>query len=123
SNRTAGLFYPTATPERADIPATPDVLALVKDYKGDAAREVGEEFDPSVANIESRTTRKKLPGGLDLALLPKKTRGGGAFAAVELRFGDSKSLQNLGDIPSMTTSILLRGTTKHTRQEIQDEFD
>ena len=123
SNRTAGLFYPTATPERADIPATPDVLALVKDYKGDAAREVGEEFDPSIANIESRTTRKKLPGGLDLALLPKKTRGGGVFAALALRFGDLKSLQNLGDIPSMTTEILMRGTSKHTRQEIQDEFD
>jgi len=123
SNRTAGLFYPTATPERAEIPATPDVLALVKDYKGDAVREEGEEFDPSIANIESRTTRKKLPGGLDLALLPKKTRGGAVFAAVALRFGEVKTLQNLGDIPSMTTAILMRGTSKHTRQQIQDEFD
>ena len=123
SNRTAGLFYPTATPERADIPATPDVMALVKDYKGDAVREVGEEFDPSVANIETRTVRKKLAGGLDLALLPKKTRGGAVFAGMALRFGDLKSLANVGDIPSMTTSMLMRGTTRHTRQQIQDEFD
>ena len=123
SNRTAGLFYPTASPDRVDMPATPDVVALVKDYKGDALRDVGEEFDPSVANIEARTTRKKLPGGLDLALLPKKTRGGAVFAAIALRFGDVNSLKNLGDIPSMTTSMLMRGTSKHTRQQIQDEFD
>ena len=88
SNRTAGLFYPTPTPDRAEMPASPDVAALVKDYKGDAAREVGEEFDPSTANIEARTTRKKLPGGLELALLPKKTRGGTVFAGMALRFGD-----------------------------------
>jgi hypothetical protein len=44
------------------------------------------------------------------------------FAALALRFGDPKSLQNLGDIPSMTTEILMRGTSKHTRQEIQDEL-
>ena len=36
--------------------------------------------------------RKKLPGGLELALLPKKTRGGAVFAGMALRFGDLKSL-------------------------------
>jgi zinc protease len=123
SNRTAGLFIPTAAPERADMPASPDVAALVKDYKGDAAKEVGEEFDPSVANIESRTQRKKLPGGIDLALLPKKTRGGQVFVGLTLRFGDVKSLANLGDIPEMTTEMLMRGSARHTRQQIQDELD
>ncbi len=123
SNRTAGLFYPTAAPDRVDMPAAPDVVALVKDYKGDALRDEGEEFDPSIANIEARTIRKKLPGGLDLALLPKKTRGGSVHAAIALRFGDVDSLKNLGDIPAMTTEMLMRGTGKHTRQQIQDEFD
>jgi len=123
SNRTAGLFIPTAAPDRADMPASPDVAALVKDYKGDAAKEVGEEFDPSVANIESRTQRKKLAGGLDLALLPKKTRGGQVFVSLTLRYGDLKSLANLGDVPEMTVEMLLRGSAKHTRQQIQDELD
>ena len=45
------------------------------------------------------------------------------FAGVALRFGDVKSLNDLGDIPAMTTSMLMRGTSKHTRQQIQDEFD
>jgi zinc protease len=123
SNRTAGLFYPVTTPDRATIPAAPDVAALVKDYKGDAAREQGETFDPSPANIESRAVRKQLAGGLSLVMLPKKTRGGTVFAGIALRFGDVKTLANLGDIPAMTTAMLMRGTTKHTRQQIEDEFD
>ena len=123
SNRTVGVFYPTKSPDRATIAANPDVLALVKDYQGDAARAEGEEFDPSPANIEARTVRKQLPGGFDLALLPKKTRGGSVFAGFALRFGDLKSLANLGEVPPMTTEMLMRGTTKHTRQQIQDELD
>ena len=96
SNRTAGVFFPTKTPDRAEMPAKPDVVALVKDYKGDAAKEVGEAFDATPANIEARTKRVKLPGGLELALLPKKTRGGAVFAAMSLRFGDVASLQEPG---------------------------
>jgi zinc protease len=123
ANRTAGLFIPTANPERATTPESPDVAALVKDYKGDAKREEGEAFDPSTANIDARTTRKQLPGGLELALLPKKTRGGTVFYGMALRFGELKTLANLGDTPTMTTMMLMRGTTKHTRQQIEDEFD
>jgi zinc protease len=123
SNRTAGVYYPTKAPDRAEIPAKPDVAALVQNYQGDAARAEGEAFDPSPANIEARTQRSKLPGGLELALLPKKTRGGAVFAALSLRFGDEASLKNLGSAPAMTTAMLMRGTRKHTRQQLSDEFD
>ena len=89
ANRTAGaLLSRRKTPDRAEMPTTPDVVALVKDYKGDAAKDVGEAFDATPANIEARTMRTKLPGGLELALLPKKTRGGAVFAGMALRFGD-----------------------------------
>ena len=123
SNRTAGLYYPTKAPERAEIPAKPDIAALVQNYKGDAARAEGEAFDASPANLDARTQRSKLPGGLELALLPKKTRGGAVFAALSLRFGDEASLKNLGSTPGMTTAMLMRGTRKHTRQQLSDEFD
>jgi len=33
SNRTVGIFIPTAQPDRAAIPATPDLEALFKNYK------------------------------------------------------------------------------------------
>jgi zinc protease len=123
SNRTAALFYPTKTPDRVEMPKNPDVVALVKDYKGDAGKEVGESFDATPANIEARTKRVTLPGGLQLVLLPKKTRGGAVFAGIALRHGDLASLKNLGEAPSMTAAMLMRGTTKHTRQQLSDEFD
>ncbi len=123
SNRTVGLFLPTAKPDRAEIPSTPDVAALLKDYKGEAPAAAGEAFDPSPANIESRTTRSELAGGTRVALLPKKTRGGTVVAAMTLRFGDEKSLMGKSAVADMAADMLLRGTQKHTRQQIKDEFD
>ena len=37
SNRTLGEFIPTKNPDRAEIPATPDIAVLLKDYKGGAS--------------------------------------------------------------------------------------
>lgn len=122
SNRTIALFVPTEKPDRSEIPPVPDVAAIVKDYKGDATVSEGEVFDPSPENIESRTTRPDV-GGLKLALLPKKTRGKTVVATMTLRFGDEKSLMNRQTAGSLAGDMLMRGTTKHTRQQIQDEFD
>jgi len=123
SNRTVGLFIPTPKPERSEIPPTPDVMAMVKDYKGGAVMAQGETFDPSPANIESRTMRSTLPSGLKIALLPKKTRGGTVVANMTLRYGDEKSLMNRSGAADLAASMLNRGTSKHTRQQIKDEFD
>jgi len=123
SNRTLALFVPTPKPDRAEIPPVPDVLALVKDYKGTAAVAAGEAFDPSPANIEARTARSSTPGGLKLALLPKKTRGATVVATMTLHFGDEKGLMNRGTPGQLAGAMLMRGTAKHTRQQIKDEFD
>ncbi len=122
SNRTLGLFIPTAKPDRAEIPPTPDLTATLKDYKGDATVAAGEAFDPSPANIESRTLRSDA-GGIKMALLPKKTRGGKVVVQMTLRYGDEKSLLNRGTAAQMAGSMLMRGTINHTRQQIQDELD
>ena len=123
ANRTIGRYLPEAQPDRSVIPASPDIVSELKDYKGKAAIEDGEVFDPSPANIEARTTRITLPSGLKLVLLPKKTRGGTVVANLQLHFGDEKSLVNKGAAPRMAGSLLMRGTQKHTRQQLQDEFD
>ena len=123
SNRTVGLFVPTSKPDRAEIPVAPDVAALLKDYKGEAAAAVGEAFDPSPSNIDSHTIRSQLPAGMKLALLPKKTRGETVVASLVLHFGDEKSLMNKSAIADLAADMLPRGTTKHTRQQIKDEFD
>jgi zinc protease len=123
SNRTVGVFLPVDKIDRAEIPPVPDVAALVKDYKGEAAVAAGEAFDPSPTNIESRAVRATSPGGLKLTLVPKKTRGNTVVAVMTLRFGDEKSLMNRSTAAELAGQMLMRGTTKHTRQQIQDEFD
>jgi zinc protease len=122
-NRTTGVFLPTDKPDRAEIPATPDVESLVKDYKGNEALAAGEAFDPAPANIESRTTRMDLPNGMKLAMLSKKTRGESVEARITLRFGDEKTLQGKATAADFAAILLDRGTSKHTRQQIKDEFD
>ena len=123
ANRTVGAFLPTPKPDRAEIPPPPDVAAMLKDYKGEAATAQGEAFDPTPANIDGRTIRSALSSGMKLALLPKKTRGETVVATMTLRFGDEKSLMNRSTAADLAADMLRRGTAKHTRQQINDEFD
>jgi zinc protease len=123
SNRTLGQFIPTKTPDRAEVPAAPNVATVLKDYIGGAAIGQGEAFVPTPANIESRAIRKTLPGGLKLVMLPKRTRGGTVFAQINLRFGDQASLSQKATIASLTGQILIRGTKNKSRQQIRDEID
>jgi zinc protease len=123
SNRTVAVFIPTSAPERAEIPPVLNVDAMLKDYKGGEAVAAGEAFDPSPAVIESRVTRNRLPGGLRLVFLPKKTRGGTVTALLTLHFGDEKSLFGKEAVGQFTGSLLMRGTRNKTRQQIQDELD
>jgi zinc protease len=123
ANRTLGVFVPTPQPDRAEIPPPPDVAALVRDYKGAASVAAGETFDPAPANIDARTIVRELPGGMKLALLPKKTRGGTVVAQLTLRWGDEQSKAGRSAACALTSTMLMRGTTKHTREQLRDEFD
>ena len=123
SNRTLGMFLPTPQPERAEIPPAPDVAALVRDYKGAAPVAAGEVFEPSAANIDARTMVQQLPGGMKLALLPKKTRGGTVVAQLVLRWGDEQSKTGRSTACRLASAMLMRGTSQHTREQLRDEFD
>lgn len=124
SNRTLGLFIPTAAPDRTDVPRVSDesIAALVKDYKGGEVIAAGEAFDPSPANVEARTKRSTI-GGIQVAFLPKQNRGDTVMANITLRFGSEKALMNRAVAGRMAGQMLMRGTAKHTRQQLQDELD
>ncbi len=124
SNRTLGMFVPTEKPNRAEIPVVKDsdVAAVLTGYKGDAEVAAGEAFDPSPSNIETRTRRMN-SGGVKMAFLTKENRGDTVVARINFRFGDEKSLMNKAQAASFAGQMLMRGTTKRTRQQIQDEFD
>ena len=118
-----GEFIPTAAPDRAEIPATPDPAVSFKDYKGGATIQQGEAFDPTPQNIEARVIRAKLPNGMKLVMFPKKTRGGTVVARMNIRFGDEKSLFGKSTQAQIAGALLMRGTKNKNRQQIQDETD
>src|SRR5450432_2079522 len=123
SNRTLAVFIPTKTPDRAEIPEAPVISSVFKDFKGSAKISEGETFDPTPANIESRVVRDKLPGGMKLVLLPKKTSGGVVVATITVRFGDEKSVMGKSAVAQITGGLLMHGTKSKSRQQIHDEMD
>jgi zinc protease len=123
ANRTVGVYVPTKQAERAQVPPTPDVGELVKDYKGRAAVAAGEEFDPTPENVEKRVARGVVGDGIKTAFLVKKTRGETANITLNLRFGNEESLKGKTDAADFLGPMLLRGTKTKTRQQIKDELD
>jgi zinc protease len=123
ANRTVGFFIPTESPDRAEVPGAPDVQALVKNYKGEAAIAMGEAFDASPSNIETRTKKGSEANSYAYAFLPKQTRGGTVVARMNIRYGTLESLQDKALVARFTASMLNKGTKKRSREQIKDEFD
>ena len=124
SNRTIGYYYPTEeTPARAEIPAAPDVAALVANYTGREAVAEGEAFDPTPANIDQRTVTTTLSNGVEVALMPKENRGDAVNVQFSFRHGTEAALMGRATAGSLAGSMLMRGTTRRSRQEISDELD
>src|SRR5690606_13928509 len=95
----------------------------VKGIEGGEATEQGEVFAATLDNIEQRTTRTELAGGIKAALLPKKTRGGRVQLSLALHWGDEKSLQNKRTAAELLGPMLARGSTKKTYPDLQDLED
>ena len=125
ANRVLGVFVPTERPERAEIPAATGLEEALAAYRGDDAKSLtlGEAFDPSPANIESRVLRRQLANGINVALLSKKTRGGRVIASLALHWGDEKSLFNREVACDFAGGMLSRGSKKRTRAQLKDAFD
>ena len=123
ANRVLGQFVPTALPERAQIPETPDLQAALTGYKGSTAVEAGETFDPAPGNIEARVQRRTLANGIRAALLPKRTRGGKVVAQLSLHWGDEQSTEGRSTACALAGGMLSRGTQQRSRAELRDAFD
>ena len=123
SNRTAGVFYPTEKPERAEVPNAPDIASITEGYTGSETIQLGEAFDATPENIEARTERTTLGEGVKLALLSKKTRGESVQLHFRFHFGDEASLTPWVTACEFIPSMLLRGTAALSYQELQDQID
>lgn len=122
-NRVLGEFVPTAQPQRAQIPGVPDVRAALEGYRGGTALATGEAFDPSPRNIEARLQRRTLANGVRVALLPKRTRGATVVAKLDLHWGNEESTRGRSTACTLAGEMLMRGSTRHTRAELREEFE
>jgi zinc protease len=120
-NRVVGSFVPEDHPLRAEIPAAPPVAEVMKDFKGKDSVLTSEVFEPSQANINARTEIKAI-GGLKVALLPKKNRGEAVSVDMQLHWGDEKNLFNTSIVSMAADEMLMRGTSKYTREQLADAF-
>ncbi|MEY3172614.1 MAG: Protease 3 precursor [Planctomycetota bacterium] len=123
NNRTAGIFEPSEKPERASIPAAPDIAALLEGYQGRTDVAQGEVFDASPLAIEGRLQRSRLPSGIRVTQLPRKTRGNSVTFRLNLRYGSLESLRGLGMAAELLPAVIDRGTTSRSRQQIADAFN
>jgi zinc protease len=123
SNRTLGLYLPTAKPDRAPLAETPDVAPLVKDYARDDAASEGEAIEASLPAIDARVQRSELPSGMKVLLLPKATRGHAVRLVVDVPFGSVAELRGKHGAVGFLPAMLLRGTRRHTRAQLEDEWD
>jgi zinc protease len=121
-NRTVGLFQPEDQLQRAEIPPAPTVAEVMKDFKSNQQVSTAEAFDPTQENIDARTRHQAI-GGLQVALLSKKNRGETVSVALQLHWGDEKSLFGKRIVASLTEEMLLRGNRAFTREQLADEME
>ncbi len=122
TNRTLGRFYPTKQPERVEIDHTQNLEALVSNYTGKKDMGTGEAFDVSYDAIASRLETGELSNGIAFGIIEKSNRGKTVRLSFSTRNGNAKSLTDKGVVPSFTASMLNKGTTSKTRQQIEDEL-
>jgi len=121
-NRTVGIYIPVEQPQRLAIPGTPNLDAIVKNYKGGTVAEAGEVFDPSPANLDARTQLVET-NGIKVGLLPKKNRGETVSLVLTLHYGNEESLKGQTTAAGMLPSLMMAGTKKHDRQALREELE
>jgi zinc protease len=122
SNRTVGYYIPDMDPDRTVVSPRPDLASTLSSYTSTVSVVRGESFDPTIANIANRVVRDRLPNGMRVAVLPKKTANNIVTGTIELRFGDQTTLVNQREAASFAGGLLMAGTRSHTREQLQEEF-
>lgn len=122
SNRTVGRFVPDEASDRAEIPKLDEAAlkSTLDTLKVDQEVAAGEDFDPTPDNIKARTTYSELAPNIKLALLPKENRGETVTFDITFRFNNLQNAMNQSDLAAFTGAMLMKGTSKMTREQIKD---
>lgn len=121
SNRTSGVFVPVKSPVRVQIEQSLPID--LDNLEEDDSLTAGEKFEASASNIEKLTVNKEFESGGKVAILSKKTRGQSAFAFFKFRFSNESELLPHVNKFWLLPSMLWRGTSKCSYQQLRDKTD
>ncbi len=122
-NRTVAQFIPEELPPIKHARPAVDVATMLKDFRGGAKVQPGEPFAQTPTQVAQRVIEKKLPMGMRLFMVPKRTRGQQVELALHLELGSSESVRGREAALGMLAPLLLRGSKQHDHQQLLDELD
>ncbi len=119
SNRTLGRYVPSASTEGVDIPAAPPLDTRLAALKAPPVVTPGEAFVPTIANLEARTQRERLPSGIVLQTLRKQTRGDAVSMTIVLNWASERETIPLPGT-DVIGELMGQGSATMSHQELQD---
>ena len=120
-NRVVGVFIPDDKPQRAQMTPAPTLDEVLSQYQFKSEGQEAEVFDSSPDNLNARTERFTI-GDVNVALLPKKTRGQTVVVRTNFRFGDYETRAGKRAIGMLMGAMFERGTSTMNREQITDQF-
>ncbi len=121
-NRTLAWFLPTDQSVRAPAPARIDLDKLLNDHPWQQQADFVADFALTPASIEQRTLTGKLDGGLQYALLPRRTKGDRVSVVLRLQWGDLANLSGRWKDADMLERMMLTGTSSLPLQAFEDRL-
>jgi zinc protease len=119
-NRTLGQLIPTKAPQRAPEIAMPDVAAYLNGFQLNEKGLESVAFDFSIPSLHDKVLFAPTAGGIKTAALEKPVRGDLVQLNIAFKFGHLEALRGQDGPASFVGPMLLRGTARMSRQEIQD---
>jgi zinc protease len=123
SNRTAGVFIPTAKPVRAPKSEPANIEERVASVKSEADASAKGEFEASIENIEKTVVRKELNKNIKVAFLNKPTRNKKVMLQLSFRYGSESALTPFVRECEVLPALLSRGSKSKSFAQVQDRTD
>jgi zinc protease len=123
TNRTEGLLLPHRGASSAVIPASPDPDSLLADLQQQATEPADAEEPLALEEIKERVIRMTVPPGIELALLPKRTREEMVYGEMRFRYGTEADLTGHSTALRLLPSLLMRGTRKLDHAALRSQID
>lgn len=120
-NRVVGVFLPDDQPQRAQMTPAPTLDEVLSKYEFKSEGQKAEVFDATPDNLNARTQRFTI-GDVNVALLPKQTRGETVVVRMNFRYGNYESRAGQRAVASLMNAMFERGTKEKSRAQINDAF-